>query len=713
MWGAALMYLVVIFVTIMIVYFAAWLNKPVQHTPTDSFIERSRQPNPPSAFTWEQKPNGQFVNYYLNSEGELEKFEQDQPVRPDGSLYYPREKGLILEENDRGFLVQGIQTPFHCPVGTMWDKMSKFCRAEPICGPEDEGQIKGITQYQLAALSSARALSFHPRVYAICRDSQVELGYCEGNQIFNQRETQPADSNPCEYFDVCTELAPFSRHRLQIGPIPLEDNQFYLCVDGTSQIQTCDGDLVFDSTRNGCFRRTTCWEQPDGQTVEIPNNPNQFIRCENQQAVQISCPLGIFREREQLECINPVCGAPSITDWNTNEVVSQPICATGCFDQPNVPTRVCCDGTLITKEFPIPYDEQYVDPKSNLIEPIRYFDKSITLTSETTVECVSVEFETVVQNAIASASYNVHFPTFSWNVLKNRPLVEFPEMKWYYVRDQNIYTVEADGEESFVTLASYHPTSPSAFFVLMQFTPDLFDFTKLTTLDGFIHAVTAPWEYIDIRRTQKINRATKRQIKKIRKSNSIYSVPVDNYPYPRFSVLFAQRKQVDALVYYNLLVVVSVYNATVYQVSEEFFALDRLQTESVEGDDIFRIKRCALVPDFDLEQLNDVNFRFFNAYGRQLAEGPYPMPLYWAYLNFTNLNSVYENVHTASQLGDLTALTIEEIRDLFQSTEYPVPDFSTTPNPESLVADFAVALESVRLLDGSPVDPLGIYPASV
>lgn len=710
MWGQILLYLFVVIVCIALVFASAWINRPISHTPLQSFVELSQQAETiPIAFTWEKR-NGKFVNYFFNTDGSLEEEVSDKPINYDGLPYEKYPKGLILEENDEGFIVQGIQTPFRCPAVSQWDKDSKSCRVKPICSAEDEGFIRGINQYQMH--ETRNSLQFHPRVYAVCSTGNIpELRHCLDNTVFNQIDRQPNSVNPCEYFDTCSERANKSRHRQQISNRPLQDNEFYICEDGQSRLERCDVNLVFSSVLGGCIERGICWEQPNGTTIPIENNLNEYIRCENERPNVINCTLGLTTSEGAIQCINPLCSTFTISQWHTNDVVNQPLCMTSCFDGENQPSERCCSGEIKTYRIPIPLDQVYIDSKSDLIEPIDYYDHQLETLGLTAYQCQHVEFKDIVNNPIVEASYNQHFPSFNFNIIQNRPEIFTSDViRTYFVMDRTIYSIFQEIVES-VTDATNWITGHSGFFQFMRFIPEL-SISAIITKDSFLHVAsgTANFEIEelkfaagellkDVKYHQNII-----EIQNINKSNQKFKtfIYLVEYPYPLFSILFAQHKDIASQSWYNIMVVTSMFEISIYQVKDTFFLNDLIETLDV-SDGIFTPLIARFIPDAYIDELKDLNFRSFNAKGRQLQEGPFALPFYYLIFDFTNFQSIVDNVRFVETIS--TTNSMEELFDIMLNSDFGVPNFEEFQDGLEIKRDFSFALNLTRLQNGNIPEP--------
>lgn len=104
---------------------------------------------------------------------------------------------------------------------------------------------------------------------------------------------------------------------------------FFTCLNGTPVLSKCSFPLYFNHITRECVQsdKATCFKCPANEAfIDLPydNNCQQFIRCFNGYATQLTCVNGTLFDPEQRSC-------------NIAEYVE---CACPKMDDPNNPTFI-------------------------------------------------------------------------------------------------------------------------------------------------------------------------------------------------------------------------------------------------------------------------------------------------------------------------------------------------------------------------------------
>lgn len=287
----------------------------------------------------EQDHKTYYRNVYIDSLTEkLELY----PVDMQGQQYTIQTHGAIKSEAN-GFSIVGIDTSFPCPSGFS----GLNCNANPICSSTDaDGLKKRITYSQFHAmnlyssLQSASTLSTglraeegtHPKLYAVCDGKgSYTLNYCNKNQILDENDIH------CVNYNFCKDVL----NGYKYTDDTLERDQYYMCVNGEKEMQTCAPKNVFSTAAGNCVSETKCSGNDGYQEKE---SDTSYMQCENEKEVIYTCPDGIYTNSKTgvMSCLDKNCQTFDVTlDSPYFDVVIQ---HNECTD--NIQTTIDCDTSV-------------------------------------------------------------------------------------------------------------------------------------------------------------------------------------------------------------------------------------------------------------------------------------------------------------------------------------------------------------------------------
>ncbi|UVX94864.1 Vp91 [Callinectes sapidus nudivirus] len=435
-----------ILIVILVIYYFLLKNKKTDITKTyANYLLTTSDPD--VAFTYRQLSNGTYENYYLNYDESnpdlLKKEINDYPVLGTGEKFEPKEHGTIIK-TDNGFRVSGVDTVFECPENWHWDENIKSCKLEPICKDGDVGNLKGLTQYyfNLNSVKSKIPLEFfnrkttdssvkyHDRLYVNCLNSNdFVVESCDLNKLFNQKEIQPSNIDPCDLYDICVDLREFTIHKYDIGNgAVLDDNQYYMCVNSKSEIRECQENSVFNVQNNGCIENNKCALKEDNFTFY--EDDQHYTLCINGQERSIQCLNGVYEGhgREHLECVTDT--TLKVESYFINDYISMPI-SLYTYKNNVQELNYATPGTII-KHIKLKQDAsgfyKLIHRNNELFPPVEFNEYFIEYVDENTLEeSVSVKldgenYKKYQRNPyIQTNYYNSMLDDFNWNVLEDRP----------------------------------------------------------------------------------------------------------------------------------------------------------------------------------------------------------------------------------------------------------------------------------------------------
>lgn len=268
------------------------------------------------------KKSGLYHNYYVTPETDkttrssnlvklvVGKF----PVDFDGTLIQNvgYEQGLTtnhlgtITDLDNGFIMTGFNddTPITCPSNYFGPDCERKSKAGEICvnannDSEFYNKIHPLTNEQFLSLdmygvSNDYALSDDilekrfPRAGIQCfNDGRAyKLITCRSDQIFNE-------NMQCVPYDICTEELDNYRHTRPISAdaVPLKDDEYYVCRNSKSVLQTCTSGTIFDEVTRQCSESHRCVDKPNGTHIYL--NEKQYIECQNFAENLIDCEYGV------------------------------------------------------------------------------------------------------------------------------------------------------------------------------------------------------------------------------------------------------------------------------------------------------------------------------------------------------------------------------------------------------------------------------------
>lgn len=470
-------YLVVSLILLSLIVIYYYLQKP---KATDIYKTYSqyllRTPNPDVAFTYKYIGNGQYENYYVNYDPDvsdvIKKEINDYPVDGTGAKYTPNEHGTLIE-NDKGFIISGIDTQFECPDNWNWDTDAKVCKVNPICKNEDVNMFKGIDYYHFNLNSVRSKLSnqpqqllqedsvkYHDRLYVSCMENGTfTIEECQYNMLFNQLESQPNTSNPCVLYDICEDLKEYTIHKSDIGNgVVLNDNEYYICINSKSELRTCKDNSVFNVEVNGCVENNQCASQETGYT--FPKNDSSYIMCNGGSEFTINCINGIYEGLgvNNLEC--NIDKSKTYFEFFSNEYLVMPI---GMYIyKNNVQGIFQANPGTFTRHIPLAPDSSgFFKNERNLeLYPLCEFNTEfVQYEDETTKEVglsIPLDFNNykdfVIKSIIPVSYYQDSLNNFNWNTLEDRPLLRLTDSYYRYdtkIKHKNNADVNLDAVEYF------------------------------------------------------------------------------------------------------------------------------------------------------------------------------------------------------------------------------------------------------------------------
>ena len=348
-----LIFLTITLIAILIVVYL--LNRVPKITDLDKLFLNIQLMDPSVvAFTLNyDETTKKYTNVSRNDKLELVKRKEQYPISNLGSYVIPKDHGTI-ENLDNGFKLSGFDfTTFRCPAGYE----GPTCKAKPLCvDGVDDGKLKPLTYTQFndlhlsyndsIAVSDTRrkrdaSESTHPRIRIKCfTNGRYELQACPNNKLLNE-------SLQCEPYDVCQDKISGSKHNFPISKdsAPLQENQYYICNNGSSEKASCGDGSIFSVASSTCIAKSACSGLGN---VTLPRNDSSYIKCLNDVGTIVYCSNGIAIDSSgNRSCIISKCEPRFMT--YSDDVITYTYGRIKCED--NKANTIKCDATTKTKSF--------------------------------------------------------------------------------------------------------------------------------------------------------------------------------------------------------------------------------------------------------------------------------------------------------------------------------------------------------------------------
>ncbi len=453
-------YVIISILLIILLSLYYYIQKPKRSNLEETYSQYLlRSTKPDTAFTYKQLKNGHYENYYLNYDTSnpnlLNRVESEYPVTSTGVDYKPREHGTVVE-TEKGFTITGCDKAFECPPNWIWNSELKTCTVESICKDEDNGMFKGLDEYhynlsnvqdKITDLETSRLDKYHAKLYVHCLENgDFELKECKANSVFNQKQVQPDTvGNPCVKYDICENLREYTIHKYDIGNgYNLDDNEYYMCIDGKSVLKQCKTDSVFNVDANACVEINKCALKDNGYT--FPNNDSSFIYCNNGQELIINCGNGVYTGKgsTNLEC--NVDKSKDYKDYFRNDYITMPISLYVYKD--NVESVFNAEPGTFVRAMPLKPDTSGFFPdvrNTELFKSVTFnanFVEYVNAADRLAGRSVALNLTNYKQYAttyiIAVSYYKSYLDDFMWNVIEDKPQFSDPTPAVYYKYDTKI-----------------------------------------------------------------------------------------------------------------------------------------------------------------------------------------------------------------------------------------------------------------------------------
>lgn len=418
---------------LILIYYIFIYQSP--ETPWSVFLKLLRNyPDNTLAFTYKRTPDQKYENYYVTDQLDLQKKIEDTPVTFDGLPYINNKNHGQINETLNGFTLTGIEFPFRCPNG--WIYENGKCKLPPICTEDDIGFYKGVSFYQFNESfwnPFNEQQTWHPRIYMNCTTNQKQ--FCNNNELYNGGERiSIANGIPCQPYDICQDMLTLTKHNYPIFPgDTLQPNEFYICMNGTSQRRTCPPNTDFSTIQNACIPVTKCFNQPDNTT--IPRDSDSFILCRNGAENIVNCRNGVFNVPGQsISCRNQTCLNPRIIWQNFGPWLNLPIGKEYCPHNSNTPTIFTC----LQEPLPIVSDDVSFLINTNLptLEPPRHRFQSFNIPNYILENDNCIPY-TLDEEIIHWGTHNTLLPNVPINI--NTLQIQFEEQdEPFYYKDYNV-----------------------------------------------------------------------------------------------------------------------------------------------------------------------------------------------------------------------------------------------------------------------------------
>lgn len=395
-------FLLVISIILILLIFAVYILNYIPSTRDLKKIATYLQKFDPtiSTFCLGKNPHNNLYSNVKIQGGIPEIQENEYPIGMHGLYIVLKEHGDIIEEID-GFTIAGFDfVTFKCPPGFS----GSTCQPIPVCGEDEEGNIKSITftQFNVFNLNTKTFPNViinetsssnshmnndnltHKRIRAKCLpNGEIEFQTCPVGTLLNEQLQ-------CEPYDICQDSLPGRKHNYKpYGELnnELDDNskfkicinensdpksspklnkhQYYICVnkdgDNVSCLRTCPDQKVFSRDSSGCITESICYGK--GVTTlknddDDDDDAKSFIQCKHDQGIRITCANGIITNEPSglISCKVPLCTPYKYehSDIYTKYVYGETTC-----DKNDNPITTMCNLTQKTRIWEWQWGEKF------------------------------------------------------------------------------------------------------------------------------------------------------------------------------------------------------------------------------------------------------------------------------------------------------------------------------------------------------------------
>lgn len=257
-------------------------------TPEEIVEKYTNTYGTPTAITLAPKGDDLFLNllYDPTNNKWFERIE-DKAYTLDGTTFRIEPHGKIVNEDEKGYEIQGVGKKLECPEPFYWDGVD--CVLKNLCGSVEE--YRGIpyaykTQYDDKTQNQMKdQQKFHQKLYVKCPEN-IRMN-CDQNFIFVGTETVDIKSNPCVLFDICSVKTNGFRHRLPVQGNQLDDREFYICNAGKSELNRCGEGMKFDELK------LICMSESCNEGERVRGDENSFFICKNGFFQKVDCEFGV------------------------------------------------------------------------------------------------------------------------------------------------------------------------------------------------------------------------------------------------------------------------------------------------------------------------------------------------------------------------------------------------------------------------------------
>lgn len=299
-----------------------------------------------------------YVNVYPSNTETREMIinYQNQPVNLQGQFVNQNTFHGRVSSDNTGIHISGFDTlTLTCPDG--YD--GNDCRLTPLCLPEEEGIIKGLTANQFNALHlyndgqklfpienalmyrmKETVSPYNLRIRVAClADGEYQLQTCPDDKLLNQTTFQ------CVPYDICQDELAGTKHNsiIEQGQPPLKNNEYYICKNNASVLMTCEEDTLYSEKLQACVYDNPCLGKDD---LQIRIDDNNYIQCSDDRGSKINCPNGIdVDENGIMACKNIPCEEYPI--FYEDDILKYANGKMTCVN--DEPLLKSCDPTVTTK----------------------------------------------------------------------------------------------------------------------------------------------------------------------------------------------------------------------------------------------------------------------------------------------------------------------------------------------------------------------------
>ncbi|AYP97901.1 vp91 [Mauternbach virus] len=271
--------------------------------------------------------NMTFKNIYLDKNNEPVIRIEKNPTNYQGKPIILQPHGDITHHTDgNGYKISGLDTiDFKCPDNYGGEN----CILNPLCTSNNNGAYKPLSFTQFNGLGlylneyqyegivhnklNKATEENHPRIRVHCLDTlgNYKLETCPDNTKLNFETMQ------CDPYDICEDHINGYKHNMNIDKIskPLNANEFYMCENNNSVLQTCTNDTKYSADVGGCITETPCFNR-GFDTIKLDSN--NYLQCSHDREIVVNCPLGVINDinndTEVFSCIIASCKPEIITE---------------------------------------------------------------------------------------------------------------------------------------------------------------------------------------------------------------------------------------------------------------------------------------------------------------------------------------------------------------------------------------------------------------